>query len=233
MQVIWRSPIHPAGLLTPFLAGSVAIGLAFGGATMAYTRFANQRLLNGLLKDADRNVVAGRYDKAIQNLNRALGLSEDPAPILERRAMAHLRKGQPALAAEDATKAVTLAPNRDLPYRVRAEARLNLQQSAGAVEDLNRALERTPLWAKGLELRAQAHRNQGRYRESLADLNRAIEIEPSSDHYYQRSLTYAAMLDYPQAVLDLNRAIRIERALNERTNRTGLLSKPAAASNSR
>jgi tetratricopeptide (TPR) repeat protein len=75
-------------------------------------------------------------DHALADFDKAVSMAPNEAHYVYQRAMVHLAKGQPLLAATDIDKAIALAPKDPEPRMMRARMRLMAKDPAGALEDL-------------------------------------------------------------------------------------------------
>ncbi|WP_404710279.1 aspartyl protease family protein [Sphingomonas sp. MMS24-J13] len=86
-------------------------------------------------------VLASKHDldAALADFDKAVSMAPNEAHYVWQRAMVHLAKGQPLLAAADIDKTIALAPNDPDPRLARARMRLAARDPAGALEDLKAA----------------------------------------------------------------------------------------------
>jgi len=151
-------------------------------------------------------LALGMFDRAIEDLDRAISLSPEYFEAYDNRGFAHISKGEYDLAIEDHTRALRLNPKDAIAYNNRALAYRYKGDYARAVEDLSTAI--------GLKPTAVAYSNRGASRNAMGDYRRAIEDFTESTRlnpeykaaFFNRGLAYHALGDEDQALRDFGKA---------------------------
>jgi len=131
----------------------------------------------------------GQFDKALEDLNKALELAPNSAMIWESRAYVYKGLKQFDKALEDLNKALKFAlenPKENIAasrcaviLNGRAYVYKGLGQLGKAIEDLNKALELAPNFATVWDSRAEMYEAQGEYAKAAADCRKALEFDPN------------------------------------------------------
>ncbi len=155
--------------------------------------------------------LAGLYEEALTDLERALELDPDSVSAHNQRGRALRALGRDEEALAEFCRVLELDQDSHYIYRARAATYHSMKRYAEAVEDFTRALEAAPedTWLIGQ--RARASFSMKRYAEALADFNRVIESDPDADWALgDRGEVHHAMGHYEDALSDYNRAIEID-----------------------
>jgi tetratricopeptide (TPR) repeat protein len=130
------------------------------------------------LNRAKAYIARRDYDKAINSLNRAIGIDSKLAEAHSLRGFAYGLKENYGQCVNDQTKALELAPQYALALQRRASAYLQQKKPAEAVKDLDQALRLKPDLAEALCDRA-IMRTVGRDTAgAMADVEAAIKSDP-------------------------------------------------------
>ena len=135
-------------------------------------------------------VTIGRWNRALELLDRALRLSPDDPMALAMRVEAVLiselaefkvlSEWQTRSLREDLDKAVESAPRSDYVFWVRGMFRTLAELDlAGASKDAERTLALSPAYTYGYELLGLIHLARGEYREAEEDFCKAISLSES------------------------------------------------------
>ena len=197
--------------ITAAVVGALKVKLAAGQNTAttgtrnpeAYTQYLLARQIYMRAFDA------GSYGKAVEAFEKAIALDPKYADAYAALAVSKSARAEylgdsgkgidEALA--DADKAVTLGPDRPVPYRHRASIRESSRWDwEGAMADAQKALALDSGDAGAWGTLSVMLADQGRFTEALADNKRARELDPLHPAAWQN---YAALLDatgqYPAA----------------------------------
>jgi tetratricopeptide (TPR) repeat protein len=147
-----------------------------------------------------------KYDKALDDLNKARQLSpEDPMSYLNL-AFAKSCMQEYQLAIYDLDTAITLRPDYAKAFANRGFAKEQLKKYKEAIEDYNKALEIEPDYPEVYFNRGYVKYNLNKPDEAIADYNKALEIFPyfslSYAFYLYRSMAYEQKGDLVNAKLD-------------------------------
>jgi tetratricopeptide (TPR) repeat protein len=158
-----------------------------------------------LVEQARKLIEAERFQDALPGLNRAIELCPRLANAYIARSAAYAGISQIDLAAEDADRAVKVAP--ELPESRLVRARLSSYRGLheDAIYDLRAGIRIKPDWATGYLELAQLHIKLEDYDSSLATL-RDLDLHASSDDIRYDSIIYTGWV-YEEKLNDLDRAI--------------------------
>ncbi|MEV0226634.1 tetratricopeptide repeat protein [Streptomyces sp. NPDC050704] len=153
----------------------------------------------------------GAYERALEELDRALTLDPELARAWRSRGMTHAESGDYAAGISDLDRAHELAPDDARTLSLRGEYHRILGHHVAAITDLDRAVELDPArdfpWAS----RGATRNSLGEYDEALADLNRALELNPDYTWALARRARVRRALGDPERQLaDLDRAVALK-----------------------
>lgn len=175
-------------------------------------------LAPGPLSKSDQGaaeLVRGTPAKAITTLTEALkdtGLPNDRrAAVLNDRALAYARSGQPKLAIDDYNKALQLFVEFPAAYNNRGNLLLSLGQFPEAVKDFDRAILLAPGYAAAYSNRANARVKLGQLDDATRDFTKAIELMPQAAAPLSgRGLAFLAAGKPHAAIRDFSRAVNAD-----------------------
>ena len=150
--------------------------------------------------------TAGRYEKALADLTRAIEVAPGLTWAIADRGKTYQLMGRHEEALADLTRAIDLNPHLTSAIADRGETYRAMGRYEEALADLNRAIEIDPGYYWAIGTRGWTYQLMGRYKEALADLNRAIEINPGyAWGIAERGEIYRLMVRYEEALADLTR----------------------------
>jgi tetratricopeptide (TPR) repeat protein len=166
-------------------------------------------------EEAAQQLVRGNPGQAITDLTEVLkdtGLANDRrASVLNDRAVAYVRAGQPKLALEDYNRAVQLFAEYPAAYNNRGNLLVGLGQPAEAIKDFDRAILLAPAYAAAYSNRANAHIKLGQNADAIRDFTKAIELMPASAPPLSgRGLAHLATGKPHAAIRDFSRAVNAD-----------------------
>lgn len=151
------------------------------------------------------------YQRALADLNRAIGIKPDSAEALDRRGVLYRKLGQADEAIADHTRAISLAPQMARAYRNRGLARFFKGETDAAIEDYSAAIRIDPKYANTYENRGAAYEQLGRYGDAILDYSKTIEFMPrNADAYTNRGYAYQLNGDRDKAIADYRKAIELD-----------------------
>ncbi|MBN1888299.1 MAG: tetratricopeptide repeat protein [Thermoflexales bacterium] len=164
------------------------------------------------------------YEKAIDNLNKALENASSDPQLYATRGDVWRQKGELRKAIEDYDQSLRLNPQAPEVLHYRGLACLGLGQLPQAVKDFSQALkldERNHLiWNE----RGLAYQKLDRLDEALADFTRAVDLNPSYTLALDnRGELYRSQRKYRQAQTDLSGALELDPNLTSAHYHMGLL----------
>lgn len=127
---------------------------------------------------AQAAIRAGRMQEALDDLEQVLIARPDDASVHYWTGLAHARTGQPELAVERLSRAVSLEPTLRVARLTLAAQLLALQRHAAAAVQIEAAAALEPLDAEGQFYLASAYEGSGRRQDALVALRRALELRP-------------------------------------------------------
>jgi tetratricopeptide (TPR) repeat protein len=174
--------------------------------------FAAEEDLSPKAQDGAAALVRGDTGQAVADYTEALkdtALANDRrATILNDRAVAYARLGQPKLAIDDFNRAAQLFPEYAAIYNNRGSLLLALGYPDEAIKDFNRAILLAPGYAAALGNRAGAFSLVGHPDQAIGDYTRAIKLMPQAAAplagrgrvYLGVGRPHAAIRDFTRAV---------------------------------
>ena len=156
-------------------------------------------------------VNQGRYDRALQDLNKAIEIDPANAFAYNNRGILFKSRGLLDLAMQDFNKAIELDPgyakalyHRALIYAARGRPDL-------AIRDCSYAIELDPQFAEACFFCGNVHLDKGQLDLAIRDLSKAIELNPRYAYAYNnRGAAYAAKGQLDLAMKDFNQAIELD-----------------------
>lgn len=131
------------------------------------------------------DIQDGKFDSAIENINKSIELKRDWEISYFYRAVARQAMEKYDDAMLDYTKALQINPKMTDAYYNRAKITLSRKDIenpdiAGAVKDLEKALELDEKFLDALYAMAAAYKKLEKYNESIVYLDKLIAIEPDA-----------------------------------------------------
>lgn len=155
------------------------------------------------------NYDLGRYQAALQDLERAVKLGENPWIYLYR-GLIQERLGEKKRAFDNYTRAIRLDTTLPEGYYRRSLLHAEAEEYEKALEDANRAIELDSEHGGAYTARGLARAALGDSQWALNDLDKGCTLLPQSvDAFYQRALVRHQLMMYDQALADFSRAIEL------------------------
>jgi tetratricopeptide (TPR) repeat protein len=166
---------------------------------------------------ADTNVAAGKYKKALAQYDGAIALSDKDSALFAKRATVKSLLNEHKSALEDYNRAIVLRPNVGWYYSKRAKVLGELNKPAAAIDSANRALSLDGEEPQTLAYRANAYTQLGQYDRALED---AIQAKQGGDLVYTYKVlgTCYIHLGKPDEALDC-----LQKAIDLNPEEPGLL----------
>jgi tetratricopeptide (TPR) repeat protein len=202
------TPSSPEPYVGPDTAGTDSTSSAVASTP---AQAAGSEQVAQLLGRASASGEQGRYEEALDDLNRALELEPNNVHALWNRGEIYRLLGRYDEALDDLNRALKLEPNNVHALDNRGVTYRMLGRYDEALDDLNRALKLEPNNVFALWNRGEIYRLLGRYKEALRDLNRALKLEPNNVYALgNRGATYRMLGRDEEALDDLNRALELD-----------------------
>jgi tetratricopeptide (TPR) repeat protein len=120
----------------------------------------------------------GDYDKAIADVNWAMGYESRPSVAFANRALAWSRKGEPVKAMDDFDAAIRLSPKIPMYYVLRGNERAKAGDRDLAISDYGEAIRQDAKLVLAYVRRAQMWQAKGDAGRAAEDRDEAIRLEP-------------------------------------------------------
>src|SRR5262249_38636394 len=196
VELITDDPNDEIVLLTS-LANDPSLDSAHRGSALAERSQVHERL--------------SRYDKALEDLERADALHPATPWILGWRGSVYWSMGRHVEALADFDRTVELDPNYKWAIASRGLTYRSMERYTEALADFDRAIELDPNYEWAIANRGETYRSMERHAEALTDFDRAIELDPNYKWAIaSRGLTYRSMERYTEALADYDRAIELD-----------------------
>ena len=127
---------------------------------------------------AESYVRAGKLDEAMVEIEKAMKVSPDTAPVYFFRGLIHGKKKDIEKAISDFDKAIELDPHFPSFYGVRGYAYFLRNDLDKAIADYSKALTNSLFDAQIYYARSLAYRKKGDIENADADLGRVTQIDP-------------------------------------------------------
>jgi Tfp pilus assembly protein PilF len=152
----------------------------------------------------------GRYEDAVQELQRSLDLDHNSDETLSSLAVAYQKLGK-ASAAEDAyRKAISLRPNYWRVYNTFGIFYLNQARYSDAAEMFKKTIQLAPLNYRGYSNLGATDLMVGQYQEAVDAFKRSIVLRPTGPVYGNLGTAYFYMRHYPDSAENLYQALKID-----------------------
>ncbi len=168
-------------------------------------------LIIALTERGNGHRLAGRYDKAFDDLERVTDIDPGNAPAVASRGQIRYIMGRHDEALADFTCAIGMDPGYAWAFSNRGRVLWALDRHDEAMADFTRAIELNPRYARSLGSRGLGYLLTGRYDDALADLSRAVDIDPGyAWAMARRGHANLALGRYDDAIADFTRAIDLD-----------------------
>jgi eukaryotic-like serine/threonine-protein kinase len=152
----------------------------------------------------------GRYEDAVQELQRSLDLDHNSDETLSSLAAAYQKLGK-ASAAEDAyRKAVSLRPNYWRLYNSFGAFYMDQARYSDAAEMFKKTIQLAPSNYRGYSNLGATELMVGHYQEAVEAFNRSIALWPTGQVYGNLGAAYFYMRHYPESAENLQQALKID-----------------------
>jgi signal peptidase I len=156
-------------------------------------------------------IATTQYQKALDDLNRAIEIKPDSADIYASRAQVYRLLKKLPECINDATRAIECDAGCAKAYEQRAHAYGDLDQFQKAIDDFTKQIELDPD-AHGAYLSRSHDRIQiEQYAEAIADCDRVLGFKPDDAvAHNNRAKANLALKNYEKAFEDIQRAIELD-----------------------
>lgn len=168
-------------------------------------------LINALLQRSNGHRLAGRFERAVNDLKRVIDIDPRNASAAAARGLIRYVTGRLDEALTDFTSAIDIDPAFAWAISNRGRVLWALGRHTDAMADFTRAIEIDPRYAQALGSRGLGYLLTGRYKKAVADLSRAVDIDPGyAWALARRGHANLGLGRYDDAIADLTRAIDID-----------------------
>lgn len=176
-----------------------------------------QKAPEQLSSQADTNIAAGKYKKALKLYDDAIALSDKDSALYAKRGTVKSLLMDYDSALQDFNRAIDLRPNVGWYYSKRARVLCELNQPQDAIVSANQALTLEPNDPQTLAYRANSYAQLGQYDKSLAD---ALKAKHGGDLVYTYKVlgTCYIHLGKPDEAIDC-----LQKAIDLNPKESGLL----------
>jgi tetratricopeptide (TPR) repeat protein len=152
----------------------------------------------------------GRYEEAVQQLQRSFDLDHRSDETLRLLAAAYQKAGNTAAAEEAFRNAISLRPNYWAVYNAFGAFYYSQARYTNAAEMFRKAIQLAPLNYRGYSNLGGIYFAQGQYREAVDALQRSVALRPSVESYLNLGAAYFYLRRYDDATESLQRALKID-----------------------
>lgn len=143
----------------------------------------------------------GEYNRAIDDLNKALELKSDFALVYGYRGLAYAGIGELDLAIRDFSRTIQSKPKSAYTYANRGIAYQKKGEIDRAIKDFSKAIELFPYYAEAHNRRGLIYHNAGDFDKAIADFSQAI-LGNSINAYYHRGIVWLRLQKWERAQVD-------------------------------
>lgn len=158
----------------------------------------------------------GKYDSALEDLNRALAAKPDYMTAVEWRGKTHFQLGRYDNALQDADKLIAGRPRNADAFVDRNRALQGLERYNEALDALNTAIELDPRDPELYNTRGTLYFNKlQNYQSARSDFERALDLRPNNGTYtLNLSRCYYVQGDYRRAAQLMRQAEQAGRSID-------------------
>jgi tetratricopeptide (TPR) repeat protein len=156
-------------------------GIAPENSTMPSDR---KRVLHNLIENANNKIKKGEYQAARLDLNKAIEISPQNAPLFALRGIVYAGLERHEKAIQDYNQAIQIDPQNITFYNLRGESYGKIQRYELAVINYSQVLQINPKSSQAYIKRAEAYRALKDGDKSIADFNQAIAVNPQDPEVY-------------------------------------------------
>jgi tetratricopeptide (TPR) repeat protein len=140
--------------------------------------------LRHLIDSANNKIQKGEYQAARLELNKAIELSPQNAPLFGLRGIVYAGLERYERAIQDYNQAIQIDPQNITFYNLRGESYGKIQRYELAVINYSQVLQINPNSSQAYIKRAEAYRALKNGDKSIADFNQAIAVNPQDPEVY-------------------------------------------------
>jgi serine/threonine protein kinase/tetratricopeptide (TPR) repeat protein len=154
--------------------------------------------------------LTGRYQDAVQQLQRSLDLDYTSDETLRLLAEAYQKQGKPAESEETYRKAIKLRPNYWLVYSSLGSFYFNRARYTDAVGMFQKAIQLAPLNFRDYSNLGATYLYLGQYQGGVDSLQKSIKLRPAFESYGNLGACYFYMRRYQESADSLQEALKID-----------------------
>jgi tetratricopeptide (TPR) repeat protein len=152
-----------------------------------------------------------KYEKAIQDLNKALQLNPLYAEAYYVRGNAYYDLKENDKAIEDYSRSIQLNPKSSDAYYWRGNAYRLVRQDDKALSDLTNAIVLNPNYTDAYYWKARTHYDLMQDEKAIENYNKAIQLKPDyADAIFWRGQAYYDMQRYDEAISDYAKTLSLK-----------------------
>jgi eukaryotic-like serine/threonine-protein kinase len=152
----------------------------------------------------------GRYEDAVQELQRSLDLDHNSDETLSALAVAYQRLGNTSSAEDAYRKAISLRPNYWRLYNTFGIFYSDQARYSDAAEMFKKAIQLAPLNYRGYSNLGSTYLMVGQYQESVDSFRRSIALRPTGQVYGNLGAAYFYLHSYADSAENLQQALKID-----------------------
>jgi tetratricopeptide (TPR) repeat protein len=152
----------------------------------------------------------GRYESALETLDRMIAIASDDALALANRGAVHRELGDYDRALDDLERALRLEPLLDTAYRERALTWLAMDNPAAAMTDARLAALIDSESATNLYTLGYVGTYGQEYELVIESMDQALSMRPDAAFYNMRGYAYALQGDHERGLEDVERALLLD-----------------------
>jgi len=154
--------------------------------------------------------VTGRYQDAVQQLQRSLDLDHTSDETLRLLAEAYQKQGKAAESEEAYRKAIKLRTNYWLVYSSLGSFYFNRARYTDAVGMFQKAIQLAPLNFRDYSNLGATYLYLGQYQDGVDSLQKSIRLRPAFEAYGNLGACYFYMRRYQESADSLEEALKID-----------------------
>jgi tetratricopeptide (TPR) repeat protein len=150
--------------------------------------------LRDLIDSANSKINKGEYQAARLDLNKAIKLSPQNAPLFALRGIVYSGLERHERAIQDYNQAIQIDPKNIIFYNLRGGTYEKIKQYQLAIDNYSQVLQLNPKSSQAYIKRALAYQNLKDGDKAIADFNQAVAVNPEDPEVYNSRGNFYASL---------------------------------------